>query len=79
MERTGKVQIISCSNCDAVFAACVEPECYSDAEWQKQLRKYVNRGEKVNLVDSGSWKFTRCECNKKTKKKSNPNQLKLFK
>ena len=77
MVRTGKVQTINCGSCNATFAACVEPECYSDADWQRDLRKYTKQGAKVELVDSGEFRFTSCHCDKK--KKKDPNQLTLFK
>ena len=31
-----KVQVIICK-CGAKFAACVEPDCYTDKDWLKNL------------------------------------------
>lgn len=57
-----KVQIIKYACCGKVFAGCVEPECYLDEEWQADLRKYVQRGDKVEMIDSQDFKFEKCEC-----------------
>jgi hypothetical protein len=69
------VQIIKCK-CGNIIAAAAEPHCYADAEWQKDMRKYVKKGYTVEMMENGSgWKFESCVC--KSKKK-NPNQLELF-
>ena len=50
--------------CDKVFAACTEPECYTDDDWLNNLKDYVKRGDKVQMVESGtSFKFEKCNCN----------------
>lgn len=56
------VQIIRYKCCNKVFAACCEPECYTDKDWLSSLKKYVLRGDKVSLLESGGWKFEKCEC-----------------
>ena len=67
-----KTQIIKCK-CGKTFAACTEPECYTDKDWIKSLRKYVLDGCSVEVVDTNSdWKFEKCIC-----ETENPNQLKL--
>lgn len=69
------VQIIKCK-CGKIFAAAAEPHCYVDAEWQKDMRKYVKKGCVVEMVENGDWKFENCVCDKQSKK--DPNQLELF-
>ena len=70
------IQIIKYKCCGKIFAACCEPECYIDKDWLSNLKKYVLRGDKVELVESGSWKFEKCDCqNIEIKDK---NQLSIF-
>jgi hypothetical protein len=57
------MQIIKC-RCGKCFAACVEPECYTDKEWVKELRKYVLAGCTVEIVPCGCPNFEDCDCNK---------------
>lgn len=56
------IQVIKCP-CGKIFAACCEPECYSDAEWQKNMRGYVKKGCKPEMIEHGSgWEFEKCTC-----------------
>jgi len=57
-----KGQIIKYKCCGKVFAACCEPECYTDKDWVKELIKYVLRGDIVETVEMGTIKFGKCEC-----------------
>lgn len=59
------VQVIKYKCCGNVFAACCEPECYTDKDWLKDLKKYVKRGDKIEMAESGTFKFKSCECLKK--------------
>lgn len=59
------VQVIKYKCCDKVFAACIEPECYTEKTWLKELRKYVLRGDKVEVVDNASIDWGKCECKTK--------------
>ena len=68
-----KAQVIICK-CGAKFAACAEPFCYTEKDWQKDLRNYVNKGCTVEVIDCGSFKLESCKCNE-TK---SVNELKLF-
>lgn len=61
------IQIIKYKCCEVPFAACCEPDCYTDSDWLKSLKKYVNRGDKVEMVESGTWKLGKCKCNETTK------------
>lgn len=57
-----KKQCISCP-CGKMFAACLEPECYSDADWQKDMRNYVKKGCSVSMTDEPiAGKFEKCTC-----------------
>lgn len=60
------IQIIKCK-CGKTFAACAEPMCYEDAEWQKEMRAYVKKGCTVSVVEAGTWQFESCVCNEKGK------------
>jgi hypothetical protein len=71
----GKIQIIKC-RCGKIFAACVESECYTDKDWTKELRKYVNGGCTVEMIDSKEFiGFEKCDCNKQKKLYMNLNYL----
>jgi len=59
-----KAQIIRYKCCKVVFAACIEPECFTDKDWQDQVRKYVKRGDIVESVDSlEGITLSNCKCN----------------
>lgn len=57
------IQIIKYKCCGKAFAACREPECYTDDDWLKELKKYVTRGDKVEMVENGSGiNLEKCQC-----------------
>lgn len=58
-----KVQIIKYGCCGEIFAACTEPECYQDADWQKEMRKYIKQGHTVETIDRNDFRFGNCKCN----------------
>ena len=72
------VQAIRCK-CGVIFAGCVEPYCYQDVEWQRNMRKYVSDGCTVEMSPNDI-RLGQCSCEKKVKKnrKYDPNQLTLF-
>lgn len=62
------IQIIKYKCCGKIFAASREPECYTEKEWLKDLKKYVERGDKVEMIHSGQGlQFNRCQCQKDNK------------
>ena len=61
------IQIINCK-CGKTFAAEMEPDCYTDKEWLRELTKYVKGGCTVKMVNSGEWQFEKCECKKQDAK-----------
>ncbi|OBW43523.1 hypothetical protein AB670_00053 [Chryseobacterium sp. MOF25P] len=64
------IQVIKYKCCGNIFAACCEPECYTDMDWLKELKKYVERGNKVEMIPNGGvLQFKRCECEKESKSK----------
>ena len=65
------VQIIKCK-CGEIFAGCLVPYCYEDADWQKDLRKYVKQGCTVDILHASEFKFSKCTC------KEIKNQTKLL-
>lgn len=69
------VQIINCP-CGETIAACMEPECYKDVEWQRSMRAYVKKGYTVKMANKGEWSFGKCACS--TKSKVAEKQLQLF-
>jgi hypothetical protein len=56
------IQVIKYKCCGNIFAACLEPDCYTDSDWLKSLKKYVKVGHKVEMVDSEKFKFGQCQC-----------------
>lgn len=71
------IQVIKYKCCGNIFAACCEPDCYTDKDWLKDLKKYVEKGHKVEMIPSGQGlQFKKCECKKKeSNKKTKPIQL----
>lgn len=76
-----KIQVIKHKCCGAIFSACQEPECYTDKDYLKELRKYVEAGDTVDMVNRGEWEFGECVCVAEGKKfiLPDPNQTDLFK
>jgi hypothetical protein len=76
-----KVQVIKCK-CGSVIAACLEPECYQEVEWMRELRRYSKEGYDIEMINKEDFKFGKCKCNNKedttTKQSISPKQLKLF-
>jgi len=70
-----KAQIVICE-CGSAFAACVEPYCYTERDWTKQLKEYVNKGYKVDLVNVEGFSLEECKCEKEIK--TDKNQIELF-
>jgi len=60
-----KSQSIKYKCCGQIFAACCEPECYTDKEWLKDLRKHALKGNKVEVIENDDIQFGRCKCEKK--------------
>lgn len=62
------IQVIKRQCCGSVFAACHEPYCYTDKDWLRNLKQYVNRGDKVEMVESADLHFGgKCQCNEVAK------------
>ena len=55
------IQVVKYKCCGSGFAACVEPECYTNKDWLKNLKQYVKEGHKVEMVES--FTFEICKCN----------------
>jgi len=71
------VQVTKCK-CGKIFAACREPECYTDADYQRQVRKDIKSGCTVEMVESGTWSFEKCTCTDMKPVGVDKNQLTLF-
>jgi len=64
------IQVIKYACCDKIFAACHEPHCYTDTDWLKNLKQYVRRGDKVEMIHGGNGlQMGQCECNELVKSK----------
>ena len=63
------IQVIKYKCCGKTFAACAEPYCYTDKDWQKDLRKYVLEGHTVSMQEKSDFRLDSCTC----KKDSSPN------
>lgn len=59
-----KVQIINCRNCGKTFSVWMAPDCYTDDEYLKELKKYSAAGNTIDLVNLGDQKLEGCECDK---------------
>ncbi len=66
------IQAIKCP-CGKVFAGCVEPYCYTESSWQKDVRKYIKKGCTVSTIESTPLQ----ECTCKDFKPESSNQLEL--
>lgn len=69
-------QVLMCK-CGAIFAGCVEPYCYTDRDWLKDLRIHVKEGGKVKMVTRDEFAFGDCDCGEAVKGED-LNQIKLF-
>ena len=56
------IQTIKYKCCGQIFAACMEPECYIDKDWIKNMRDYAIIGHKIEMMESGTVKFGTCKC-----------------
>lgn len=52
-----KAQVVHYKCCNGQFAACVEPHCYSDPDWMKDLRKYAKQGYRISVIELGNGKM----------------------
>jgi len=68
--RERLTQVVRYKCCDKIFAACVEPHCYSEADWQRDVRKHIKQGCRVEMI-KGKVKFGTCVC-------AENNQTKIF-
>ena len=71
------IQITKCP-CGKTFAACREPECYSDADYQKDTRAYIKKGCTVEMVENGTWSFEKCTCPNMKPVEVDKSQLSIF-
>ena len=55
-----KAQTIAC-HCGKIFAGCMEPYCYTDKQWMKDVRKYALKGYTIGLQPPG-FKLEQCTC-----------------
>lgn len=72
-----KVQVIKCK-CGSIIAGCMEPDCYEDSDWQRDMRKYVRKGYTVGVVECANIKLERCKCKEVKNKEKSESQLSLF-
>jgi len=79
-----QAQVVHYKCCGGVFAGCVEPYCFEDSDWMKELRKYSKAGFKIEMLDVGfNFKHDNGCPNSGTNKTElpapiDPNQIKLF-
>lgn len=67
MSKQIKIERITC-NCGQVIAGCVHGE--QDARWDKDKRRYMAQGCKVDIIPVEDFKFGKCQCeDQKTKKR----------
>jgi hypothetical protein len=68
-----RIQVVTCK-CGSQIAACVEPNCYIDFEWLRDLKKYIKKGCKIYLIEKQDFEFKSCICKELQEK----NEPKLF-
>jgi len=56
-----EAQIIKTTCCGVIFAACMAPYCYTDKDWQKDLRKYAKEGRIIETTKE-EFAFGKCKC-----------------
>ncbi len=71
-----KTQIITCL-CGKTFASYYEPECYADAKWQRDMRKYIKRGCKIELIELSNLKLEKCTCKNMKPPQSSDDKIQL--
>lgn len=69
------IQAIKYKCCDSYLAVCKEPYCYTDEDWLADLRNYVNKGHKVEMIEQIDEKFG-CKCKEKENLFSETGELK---
>lgn len=55
------IQVLYCK-CGALYAACSEPDCYTDSSWLNSLPKVIENGGKIEMEEREKVKFTECDC-----------------
>lgn len=60
-----KTQIVICK-CGVAMAAASEPFCYNDKDWLKDLKQWIKRGYKIDLIEKKDFpdNFGKCKCPK---------------
>ena len=66
-----KAQVIICK-CGGLIAGWMEPYCYEDKDWQKDVRKSSKEGCEIKIVDPQEVRVKlevcKCKSNKEGKK-----------
>jgi hypothetical protein len=60
------IQVIRYKCCGKIFAANSEPSCYIDDEWLRNLKEHINRGNIVQMIETGNIRFDLCKCDNET-------------
>lgn len=58
-----KIQVVTCK-CNKHVVAYSEPDCYLDKDWYNQLREYIEKGYKIEIISGDMLNFGECECKK---------------
>ena len=67
-DKLHRSQVILCT-CGKVFAACLDPLCYHESDWMRDVRKYSKQGYKVEMRPNDGWEW--CDT-RRCKQTSNP-------
>jgi hypothetical protein len=62
--KVRRAQVIKRTCCNTIFASCVEPECYIDRDWLKELKTYVKAGCHIDILECKTFTFESCVCPK---------------
>ena len=60
-----KVQVLKWKCCGGIYAACVEPHCYTSKDWLKDVKLAVKDGDGIEMVDVSEAKLAGCKCKSK--------------
>lgn len=56
-----KAQCIVCK-CGSTIAACLEPECYLEKDWMRDVRMYAKKGYAIEVRECGNIRMEKCTC-----------------
>lgn len=60
-----KVQVLRWKCCNKIYAVAVEPHCYTNKQWLKEVKQAVKDGDLIEMLSlEESRNMEICNCNK---------------